>query len=150
MNQRITTALQPVPRTALFVRWLVLMLMAFDLLSAPLHAHAHDMGPDMFTGHVAAHADGGSDEVDSDHVSHAEGQAHPGVGHSIAALRSAEREGMSTPSLAFIVSIVTSLQPHATPPAISAAPWAAGVDHIAVPSRRSWRPEGRAPPVLHS
>lgn len=147
MSRQAALEQPTVSMTAWFMRWLVLVVMALDLISAPLHAHAHDMGPDQFLAH--SHADDGGHDDPLDIATHAEAMDHA-MGHSSAAIRSAEREPVSTPSLAIIVSHVAALQ--AREPAVSAAdaPWHAAADHIPIPSRCTLRPEGRAPPVLHS
>ena len=148
MTQAPALASDAAPRAALFLRWLVLVLMAFDLLSAPLHAHAHDMGADRLLPqlHAASHAD----DLDIDGQSHVEAASHHGAGHSIAALRTTERAGVAAPDLAVIVASVAGLLVESPlgPDAPSAR--SAAADHIPIPSRCTWRPEGRAPPVLHS
>jgi hypothetical protein len=136
-----------VSMTALFMRWLVLVVVALDLISAPLHAHAHDMGPDQFLGH--SHGDEGMHEDLLDVALHAEAVDHALGHHASAALRSAEREPVSTPSLAAIVADVAALQA-VEPELAERGPWLASADHIPIPSRCTLRPEGRAPPGLHS
>lgn len=137
-------------RAASFMRWLVLVVMAFDLLTAPLHAHAHDMGAYMLMAQL--HMDGHHDDLDDDDhaISHAAGVTHDGVGHSIAALRTTERESVTTPSLAIIVASVTSLLAEPRAQRVQQSARTAAADHIPIPSRCPWRPEGRAPPVLQA
>ena len=146
MTHPAALASDAAPRVALLLRWLVLLLMAFDLLSAPLHAHAHDMGGDSLLPqlHAASHPE------DLDTQSHVEAALHHGAGHSLAALRTTERAGVAAPDLAVIVASVAGLlvQARLDPDALSAR--SAAADPIPIASRRSWRPEGRAPPVRHS
>lgn len=146
MTHPAALASNAAPRAALFLRWLVLVLMALDLLSAPLHAHAHDMGAERLLPplHAASPAEG------LDTQSHVEAASHHGAGHSIAALRTTERNRVAAPDLAVIVASVAGLLVESPlgPDALPAR--GAPADHIPIASLCSWRPEGRAPPVLHS
>ena len=155
MSRTPTIARQPVIKTALFMRWFVLLLVAFDLLSAPLHAHAHDMGPDMLLPHThqEAHREVHADHVDLDvhsEWSHAEEVVHETLGHSNAALRASDARVDVTPSLDLIVSRVWEIVLRPCDDSSAAMPGTPAVDHIPIPSRCTLRPEGRAPPLLHS
>ncbi|HEU6456212.1 MAG TPA: hypothetical protein VN201_12155, partial [Roseateles sp.] len=65
------------------MRWLVLVLMAFDMLSAPLHAHAHDMGPDMSSAPLHAGASPAG-VAEPDGMPRVDGAVHRLAGHSVA------------------------------------------------------------------
>lgn len=154
-----------VRRTTLFVRWLVLLMMAFDLLSAPLHAHAHDMGPDLSTlqMHLAAQTQAhaaqdapaapalAGDDGDHDPGPQVSSAHHERMGHSMAALRTAQGDTTVTPDLAAVVDRVAEII--ALPRlqvALIEQPWTPGTDPVPIAGLCAWRPEGRAPPVLHS
>lgn len=140
----------PVAKTALFLRWLVLLVVAFDLLSAPLHAHAHDMGPGMMLPHAHQGALDDMDVDDHDGMTHAQALVHNATGHSNAALRAVEGSFPPAPSLDIIVASVWALLVEPRAEAVAPSSRSAAADHIPIPSRCTWRPEGRAPPVLHS
>ncbi len=147
-------ALEPaaVSKTALFMRWLVLVLMAFDMLSAPLHAHAHDMGPDMSSAPLHAGASPAG-VAEPDGMPRVDGAVHRLAGHSVAALRTAEHQSTASPALDVIVAGVASLVAALAVPAADdsvGVAWTPADDPIPLACRCPLRPEGRAPPALHS
>lgn len=75
----------PVFTTAVVVRWLVLIVMVFDILSTPFHHHQHDN--DLDAGFAAAaHQLVDQHDAIASHVEDADHDAHA-VGHSAMALR---------------------------------------------------------------
>ncbi len=132
---------------ALVGRWLLLLLVAFDLISSPFHHHSHDVGGggEFHMAHVA-HADVDLDHEDELHIEAPD--AHV-FGHSLNVLLPAELPRLAkqtlldwftapTLAIAFGQSIITPRT------------WTATPDHIPIPDDVHWRPIGRAPPSLHA
>lgn len=155
MTRATTTARQPVVKTALFMRWMVLLLVVFDLLSAPLHAHAHEIGPAMMLQHASLdvhrelHGDPALSEAHSEWA-HAEKLVHDRLGHSNLTLRAADVRFDATPTLDIIVSRIWNIVRLPSDDAKAARLSTPAVDHVPIPSLCTLRPEGRAPPLLHS
>lgn len=147
MQRHPAFAPAPVSRTAWALRWLVLLVVALDMLTSPLHAHAHDLGPSMLLdlAHLESHCDGDAARG----VSHAEAPLHGMAAHSVATLKAAEQERLAGPSLSAIVAGVRALLP-AEPAVGSYIEWPAAADHLPIPALCPLRPEGRAPPSLHA
>jgi len=130
---------------SLLGRWLLLVLVVFDLVSSPLHAHAHDgdVGGDTHWAHAI-------ETLDDGEGAHAEPAEVALFSHSLAALLPSPPslpalvpiliEGWAPPRIAVVTPMVLAL----------GAGWNAAPDHIPNPSDRHWRPDGRAPPTLHS
>ncbi|OYW21364.1 MAG: hypothetical protein B7Z52_00995 [Burkholderiales bacterium 12-64-5] len=108
-------------RLMLLVRWLLVLVIAMDLISSPFHAHHHESGPEGYSSHAgqldaghssfeqAPQADELSLHVDSDDADH-------GGGHSLSALPHHAARGRSARAL---------------------APWSRAGAHPAVPNRSS-------------
>jgi len=140
MTPALANAASPVPWTAWLVRWLVFLVVALDMVSAPLHAHAHDFGPDM----LLAQDHFGVAALDAQ--PHAQAPRLAGPSHSVAALRVEVEQTFAAPSLDLLVAAVATLQPQVRA-SIEAPPgWRQDVDHIPIPRLSALRPEGRAPP----
>lgn len=121
-------------------RWLLLLVLAFDLVSSPFHAHSHDLGSDHLGAQAAAHA---IDEVAS---LRADDLQPRGFGHSQAALRSIEPrldDAVMTHVLATIGLWAVAAFAGAT---VSRAWMPARADRRPPPPGRFLRPDGRAPP----
>lgn len=152
---RPATLEQPtVSTTALFLRWLMLVFMALDLASAPMHAHAHDFGPDQYLGH--SHGDGRRHQdlvevsMHTGLVDHAGHAAHALGHHASAAIRSPENSPSVSPRIEVIVASVAELLAQEPTAAAREVVWPAAADYLPTPSNVPLRPEGRAPPPLHS
>ena len=126
-----------------FARWLLVLVVAFDLLSAPFHHHHHD-GVEGQLEFATAHAslDGGDTHVESDD--------HPLVSHATMAIR------IDPSRLAQLPPVDNA---DAQIAFVSAAQLLAAVDELPPPqwrpdrsrpdfrSHRSLPPAGRAPPL---
>lgn len=145
MQSRQAQEAQTVSMAVLLLRWLVVLVVALDLFSAPLHAHSHDMGADAHVSEVHFHA--GVDDDDLELMLHAEQPAQVLPGHSVAAIRSGLGQQLAAkPGHSRVLSLAPPIAG-----AIDVAEMAhrenwAPPDHVPVPARSSMRPEGRAPP----
>jgi hypothetical protein len=135
-----------------FARWLLLVVVAFNFLSSPFHAHSHDLGAS--EGHALL-----SHELHDAHVGtaldheldvHAEAPGALSFGHSLVAFWPG-----SLPKLDGKALLQAVLAPPPAAPAsdlrlsIPRPAWAAASERIPIASDRHWRPDGRAPPSLH-
>lgn len=130
---------------ALVGRWLLLLLVAFDLISSPFHAHTHDAG-----GSGDFHAAHASVDLDHEDETHIEApDAHTGFGHALSALLPAEMPRLSQQTL---LGWFTAPPPAPMQAAVVMASmgWTAAPEHIPIPDGVHWRPIGRAPPSLHA
>lgn len=139
---------------ALVGRWLLFLLVAFDLVSSPFHAHSHDAG-----GGDAFHWE--QVDVDDHDEAHIEAPHGKHFSHSLMALWSAEMPRVAEPALAdvstkvptdvLVASVLLGLAgllgAEARRPRTR---WRASPEHIPIPSGVHWRPIGRAPPSLHT
>lgn len=121
-------------------RWLLLLLLAFDLVSSPFHAHSHDLGSDHLGPQAEAHA------VDTIASLRASDLHPPGFGHSQAALRSLEPrldDAPIDPALAVFGALSAAA---AIAVAVTRAWFPAATASRPAPAGRFLRPDGRAPP----
>lgn len=134
----------------LVLSWLLVAVLAVDLVTSPLHAHRHD-GEWSVGGALSSSTGHPGDVVGADHVdvlAHIDDHEATGISHSISALRSGAQ------------STATEPRPDETLAAPAAwlipAPWLPGPDPAVVwpPDRhragssafKSLPPHGRAPP----
>ena len=126
-----------------FARWLIVLVVAFDLLSAPFHQHRHD-GVEGPLGFATVHAS--LDDGDT----HAEGDEHPLVSHATMANRiDPSRLGQlcaadSNDAPVALVAVVQHLAAFDEPPPTRFRPDRSRPDFL---SHRSLPPAGRAPPL---
>lgn len=127
-------------------RWVLILLLAFDLVGSPFHAHAHDFGGDGLRSH-AVHAGASADAAEAIHLEEFEGS---GFGHSLALLRPAE----SVQSVwKFSVAATICAPPPLDDFARTAPPCAVrrnALARIPISHFPHLRPDTRAPPVLHT
>ena len=141
----------------LLVRWLLVLVIAVDLISSPFHAHHHESGPEGYSSHAgqldaghssfeqAPQADELSLHVDSDDADH-------GGGHSLSALQGAPIQLASpdsAPKLLALVPLFVLFGLITQPVAEALARWRPGRERVPIPLFRTVPPDGRAPPQLH-
>ena len=138
----------------LVARWVLVLLLAIDLIGSPFHAHHHEGGPDGYATHAV--------QWDSDHVIHhqlhedfeatlhADEAAH--FGHSLSALRSTSlklakvKSPIELPTLAPPFALTGLLTPLAAAVFVR---WQPGRERVPISLFRTVPPDGRAPPFLH-
>ena len=138
------------------VHWVLVVVIALNMVSSPFHAHHHDGGPDGY-GTTADHLD--RDEVGSElepastePLTHKTAADSAHVGHSVSALRAAEvkvakvKTGMAAGLPVSILAFAVLLNP---PVAEGLPGWHPARERIPIPSFRTVPPDGRAPPTLH-
>lgn len=141
----------------LLLRWLLVLVIAVDLISSPFHAHHHESGPEGYSSHAgqldAAHSsveqaaenDDLSLHVDSDNADH-------GDGHSMSALQGAPIQLASpdsAPKLLALVPLFVFFGLITQPMAEALARWRPDRERVPIPLFRTVPPDGRAPPSLH-
>ena len=121
------------------------LLVAFDLIGSPFHAHRHDLGADGHGPH-AVHAADTSVGGEPLHVEADEGAA---FGHSLTMLLPAEPQlGKWRPILHTVVhALALAGSPQSS--MLARAAWDASPDRVPIPPYPHLRPDGRAPPSLH-
>ena len=138
------------------VHWVLVIVIALNMVSSPFHAHHHDGGPDGY-GTTADHLD--RDEVGSEvepaftePLTHKTAADSAHVGHSVSALRAAEvkvakvKTGMEAELPVSILAFAVLLD---APAAEGIIGWHPAREQIPIPSFRTVPPDGRAPPTLH-
>lgn len=127
-------------------RWVLILLLAFDLIGSPFHAHAHDLGADGLGSH-SIHAGESADAVEAVHFEEFEG---PGFGHSLAALRPAE-PGRGAWAFAAAATICTPpLVGVLAETVLPCTGWRNALTRVPISPFPHLRPDSRAPPVLHT
>lgn len=130
---------------ATLARLLLILLLAFDLVGSPFHSHFHDIGADG-AGAQALHAlapGHGSQGV------HVEADDTLSFAHSVAALLSAQPQ----PGKWQTASNAAAHAPRATQAVVLTLPGVSGRttrERVPIPPFPHLRPDGRAPPLLHS
>lgn len=141
---------------SLFLRWLVLLLVMFDLASSPLHAHAHDLGGSNGVVHAteeaATHTDADHPQADHHDVlgHHLHSTDGPTFSHSVLVLMPTQQAAVMAPVL-FAITVLSpaSLAQTVDDPGRSA--WRITHDLAPPGHDRHWRPISRAPPSsLHA
>lgn len=138
----VSAARQPLAVVRLWLNWLLVLVLALDLVGSPLHAHAH--GESVTVGGVASESLHHFEQAPTVHV---ETRHDTGPSHSIAALRT-QSTSIAQATIEAPAELpwqtaksggVPQLQATATPPQERLAPLASVY--------RSLPPDGRAPPL---
>lgn len=139
----------------LLVRWMLVLVLAADLIGSPFHAHQHDGGPNGYAvevSHLLADHDADLEQHDAGSVRDLHGEDAARFGHSLSAHRefparlpdleiSAEAQG-----LAPLSAFTDLLTPHAAERGVG---WRGDRERVPPASFRTVPPHGRAPPALH-
>ena len=127
----------------MLARWLLLLLVAFDVLTSPFHGHFHDAQR-----HGAGHREPAVAQFDGDgDLQHAGPAEAAQFAHSMVALRPDNRfkpdrqPAAVAPGPAATVIALLAAEPREVRMALP--------DRMPIGNARHWRPSGRAPPVLH-
>jgi hypothetical protein len=140
MHARISANKPSHPAAGLLRRLLVLVL-AFDLVSSPFHHHAHDAGDTLF----AMQEDAGAAEP----ALHIEADDHKHGGHSLSLLLPRMPEPPQ-PDL-YALPLFAALSPAAwQAPVLGHERPLGAPEPVPVASDRHRRPSSRAPPFLHA
>ncbi|WP_208511406.1 hypothetical protein [Variovorax paradoxus] len=141
----------------LFARWLLVLIIAVDLIGSPFHAHHHDGGPEGYASQVGelSHGHASLDQPTADdgsqsHV-HTDAAGEPG-GHSMSALRGLGTqvvEPSSVPELLALVPVFALLGLLALSVSQALVRWRQAPERVRIPFFRTVPPDGRAPPFLH-
>lgn len=121
-----------------FVEWLLILMLALDLIGAPLHAHRHE-------GQVFASSAAGVHAAPGAMGAHAERDLGPGFSHSISALRNETVEAALPASSG--PDIGPCRAPDAGVPGACVVAATPAANDVPVPVHRSLPPQGRAPPL---
>lgn len=130
----------------LVCRWLLILLVAMDLVSSPFHAHSHHGGS---AGEF--HVEHASEDLDHDDEIHIEAPQVHALGHSLTVLLPADMPRLAEPILVAWLAVPTpaTLTTRGLA-AMAPSTWTAAPDHIPIADEVHWRPIGRAPPSLHA
>lgn len=138
-------------------RWLLvllLLLLVFDLISSPFHAHHHAGSPEGYASHLAndSHfASAAVTEHENDSL-HSEGADHRG-GHGASAVQSASIQLFKSEFVAkafALIPLFVFLGMLTQPNAERVVRWRPGRNSVAIALFRALPPCGRAPPSLHA
>ena len=122
------------------LRWLLLLVLVFDLVSAPFHAHEHDLGiGDVHVGSGVLHDADHEDDASADHVA---------SGHLIAAVFPRDDQQRLPPPAFGAILFRLSLTAQEPAPSRDRAWSRAGTDRRRPSTPPHALPEGRAPPHL--
>lgn len=124
-------------------QWMLVLVLGFDHLSAPFHAHHHN-------GAAVQHELAAGHHSFDDGDTHAQGVAHPLVSHAAMAIRiepSRLAQLPATPSAAAQMALVSSVEPLAGFNESASAQWRPDRSRPGIRSHRSLPPAGRGPPV---
>ena len=138
------------------VHWVLVVVIALNMVSSPFHAHHHEGGPDGYgttADHFELDEDGsGLGPASTEPLTHRTVADNAHVGHSVSALRGAEvkvakvETGMEAGLPVSILAFTMLLDP---PVADGLTGWHPARERIPIPSFRTVPPDGRAPPTLH-
>ncbi len=156
MTSSVPKPRPPRPRTAvalvrLVLSWLLVAVLAVDLVTSPLHAHRHD-GEWSVGGTLSASTDHAGDVLGADHddvPAHIAAIETTGISHSISALRSAAQSAAADPApdeplAAFAAWMIPALWSPGPAPAVV---WPQDRQRARSPVFKSLPPHGRAPPL---
>lgn len=138
------------------VRWVLVLMLAIDLIGSPFHAHHHDGGVDGVSTQIAHfHGDHAIDalDVNPEPTLHVDGDETTHFTHSLSALRGVPVELANLkfpdelPTLAPMLVFTALLT---QPTAVALVRWRSGREQVPVPLFRTIPPDGRAPPLLHA
>lgn len=152
----------------LLLHWMLVLVLAMDLVSSPWHAHHHDGGPDGTVAHAAQVDDGhdfvhghghghgdydGDGDGDGGVALHLTADHFAHVSHSVLALRTSPIQ-LASPQLQENPQDLDRpywLFVGLTPPLVEASDrWQPGRVREPIPLFRVLPPVGRAPPTLHA
>lgn len=136
-------------------RWMLILLLATDLIGSPFHAHHHDGSSAGYASHTSHLSDYAADRANDwgQRVQHVDTD-EPGVngGHSLSALRGASVQ-VANPEvwveLHGVVPLVAFAGLLLQPEAEALVRWRPGRERVPIPLFRTVPPDGRAPPSLH-
>ncbi|MGJ7524898.1 hypothetical protein [Variovorax sp. GB1P17] len=139
------------------MRWLLVLVIAVDLISSPFHAHHHESGPEGYSSHASqpdvGHSSFEQAAPDDDLSLHADSDnADHGGGHSMSALQGAPIQLASpdsAPKLLALVPLFVLFGLLTQPVAEALVRWRPGRERVPIPLFRTVPPDGRAPPSLH-
>lgn len=156
MTSSVPKPRPPRPRNAvalvrLVLSWLLVAVLAVDLVTSPLHAHRHD-GEWSVGGTLSASTDHAGDALGADHddvPAHIDAIETTGISHSISALRSAAQSTAADPApdeplVAFAAWMIPALWSPEPAPAIV---WPPDRQRTGSSVFKSLPPHGRAPPL---
>ncbi|MGJ7538498.1 MULTISPECIES: hypothetical protein [unclassified Variovorax] len=143
----------------LLMRWLLVLVIAVDLISSPFHAHHHESGPEGYSSHAsqldAGHSSFEQAAQDDDHLLHVDSDNadadHRG-GHSMSALQGTPIQLASpdsAPKFLALVPLFVFVGLLTQPMAEALVRWRPGRERVPIPLFRTVPPDGRAPPSLH-
>ena len=136
------------------VHWVLVVVIALNMVSSPFHAHHHEGGPDGY-GTTADHFEldeAGLAPASTEPLTHKTAVDNAHVGHSVSALRGAEvkvakmETGVGAGLSVSILAFTMLLDP---PVAEGLTGWLPARERVPIPSFRTVPPDGRAPPTLH-
>ncbi|MGJ7583041.1 hypothetical protein ACSFA3_23015 [Variovorax sp. RHLX14] len=141
----------------LLVRWLLVLVIAVDLISSPFHAHHHESGPEAYSSHAGqldvGHSSFEQVAQDDDHSLHVDSDnADHGGGHSMSALQGTPIQLAtpdSAPKFLALVPLFVLFGLITQPVAEALVRWRPGRERVPIPLFRTVPPDGRAPPSLH-
>lgn len=141
----------------LLVRWLLVLVIAVDLISSPFHAHHHESGPEGYSSHAGqldvSHSSFEQVAQEDDHSRHVDSDdADLGGGHSMSALQGTPIQLASpdsAPKLLALVPLFVLFRLITQPVAEALARWRPGRERVPIPLFRTVPPDGHAPPSLH-
>jgi hypothetical protein len=127
-------------RFAGWLRWVLVLVLAADLVTSPFHHHVHEVGQAIFPVEDESGFEGSTLHVEADDHHH--------LGHSLSLL---SQRAPEVEKAAFAVQA-------ALPAGVSGAPAGGQSVHekplgtpepVPIASSRFWRPASRAPPFVH-
>lgn len=136
-------------------RWMLVLMLAIDLIGSPFHAHHHDGGVNGLSTQTA-HFDGDHAidrlDVNPERTLHVDGDESAHFNHSLIALRGASVKlaSLKFPTeLPALVPMFAFTGLSTQPTAEALVRWRPGRERAPVPLFRTIPPDGRAPPSLH-
>lgn len=134
-------------------RWMLVLLLATDLIGSPFHAHHHDGGPDNYLSHTSQALDDAADETADLAASalHVDSSDAVKGGHSMSALRGTSVQVANSESCIEQQAVVPLFVFAGlfSQPVLEVFPgWRPGAERVPIPSFRTVPPDSRAPPLL--
>ena len=127
-------------------RWMLILLFAIDLISSPLHAHFHDLGP----GGGMPHAVLGDHAAGSPQARIIDADDGPRFGHAVAALVPAAPQVLPWQAAGLFARVAAHLRLVGPTELRPAQAWPATRTRPRSRQPPYQRPEGRAPPASHT
>jgi hypothetical protein len=141
----------------LLLRWLLVLIIAADLISSPFHTHHHESGPEGYSSHAGqldvGHASFEQSAQDNDLLLHVDSDSagHRGA-HSMLAIQGKPLQLASpdtAPKFLALVPLFVFVGLFAQPVAEALVRWRPDRERVHIPLFRTVPPDGRAPPSLH-